>query len=727
MNNSNEEHEILNDSKSNPNSFQTLYTFQEANPSDSVTILRAFLHLTNPINQEEYSSDFVVHQLNRCQQCSTPLIPSLVELLKQFVPSSDFILSFNALRQPIIESWINQFRKDTQKQKWGGNGEKIQLLANLFERSLNLYYTNDNMIKNTIHIWYSIVLNSFEPLIDELNEYLKNKLDKQQFLSFVHLLKPLSQVCEQLDKIDEEKNCMIINEYFSNILLANLQQRIDFILNKKIFEQFDSFDKLEGYKCPLRQSTFTIYPDVSKLLLFFNDVNISKSSMILKQKCNEKLSQLLDKASSIFHTYPTSTSLEHCICLISSLSSIEILYSHEQFQYFLYNFSQFILNYWKINLLHDCDANDRLNTKSYVENQRYSVYIDTLFHHFIRFHSYLKQYCPNLLSIFIPHMLLDLMKFFSHRYASMQISYARQNQYRTDLLALLVHASEFSHYFVQQNSPIKQFVLFQNDHLESKFLHDGNEILAAIVLVTCPCSLLYEQLENATRHRSTKLQTKISWLNVIRPDWFDMNNELRIQIKTYLLMKSIIETKQNYVADTKVLSSLIEYSELDAFQSVLIQMIMKNEQWELINVFVKHQRDWSFMNNLTMKLPEWLVLMMKYWMEFFAKCCYLCANEKDMEWRSKIQTTMLSECSIDEKSIYLKSLQQYLANIPLSLYHLLTTINQHHSQFTKRTTFARLLYQYMIDLKIDRAAIYYSFLTGKQRQFLIKIELELRK
>jgi len=42
---------------------------------------------------------------------------------------------------------------------------------------------------------------------------------------------------------------------------------LDFIINKKIFDHFDSFDKLEEYKCPIRHSTFVIYP-VNLSLIF---------------------------------------------------------------------------------------------------------------------------------------------------------------------------------------------------------------------------------------------------------------------------------------------------------------------------------------------------------------------------------------------------------------------------------------------------------------------------
>jgi hypothetical protein len=58
------------------------------------------------------------------------------------------------------------------------------------------------------------------------------------------------------------------------------------------------------------------------------------------------------------------------------------------------------------------------------------------------------------------------MNFIYHRYASIKISYARQNQYKTDLLAFLVHLSEFSHYFINQKPSHKQFLLFQNNTIE---------------------------------------------------------------------------------------------------------------------------------------------------------------------------------------------------------------------------------------------------------------------
>ncbi|CAF1007122.1 unnamed protein product [Rotaria sordida] len=685
MNNDIIEKESQIESKIDYDILEIVRPFQESNPSECLIILQTFLHL---INQHEYSNDFIQYQLDLLKRFSSSLpssIPLLFELLKQFIPTSELILSFNTIRQLIVELSINQFRKDTQKQKWGGNGEKIYLLGCLLERSLKLYYSNENLIKNTINIWNSIVLHLFEPLIDELNEYLKNKFDKQQhqYSSLNYLIKSLSKVCEQLNKIDEKKDCMIINEYFSNIVLAVLHQRIDLIINKKIFDQFDSFDKLEEYKCLRRNNMFFVYPEIRKLLIFFDDARISKHSSNLITKCNEKLEQLLEKASNIFHNYPSSISLEHCICLISCLSSIEILFYYDQFQYFLYNFCQFILTYWQINLLHDCDANDWLNTKSYFENTRYSVYIDTLFYHFNHFHLYIKRCCPSLLSFIIPYMLLELMNFIYHRYVSIKISYARQNQYKTDLLAFLVHSSQFTHYFINKKNSIKQYLLFNNDNIESKFFDYGNRILAAIVLVTCPCDLLYEQLQNIV-HRSTKVLPKLNWLAIIRPDWFDINYEMRSQVQTYLTTENIIATQQNNFPIDKLVTIVIENSELDSYRPAMVHLIMQYEQWELIYLFVKYEHDWSFLHNQSTQLPEWLCTMMEYSKEFFAKCCSICANEKEIEWRLKIQQKIGFEQQYDEKLNYLKSLQQYIANIPFYLYHLLYAINQYQPQFNKR-------------------------------------------
>ena len=61
----------------------------------------------------------------------------------------------------------------------------------------------------------------------------------------------------------------------------------------------------------------------------------------------------------------------------------------------------------------------------------------------------------------------------------------------------------------------------------------------------------------------------------------------------------------------------------------------------------------------------------------------MCANEKELEWRTRVQEHLV-DTHFDEKLNYIKYLQRCLANLPLSLHHLLCAINQHQSQYNKR-------------------------------------------
>lgn len=179
--------------------------------------MQAFLHLSSPFTHREYPSDFIQAQLAVLKRLSpSPRVP-LTELLRQLVPRSEWILSLNIIRQSVVELWIAQFRKEYHKQKWSGNGEKIQVLASLIERSLNLFHTREHAIATTANMWYSTVLHLFASIIDELNEYLKNKLDKQpqSTPTLLYLIKPFGQLCEQLSKIEEKSvNTLLLSRKY---------------------------------------------------------------------------------------------------------------------------------------------------------------------------------------------------------------------------------------------------------------------------------------------------------------------------------------------------------------------------------------------------------------------------------------------------------------------------------------------------------------------------------
>ena len=55
----------------------------------------------------------------------------------------------------------------------------------------------------------------------------------------------------------------------------------------------------------------------------------------------------------------------------------------------------------------------------------------------------------------------------------------------------------------------------------------------------------------------------------------------------------------------------------------------------------------------------------------------------------------------DEKTMYLKSLQHYLINLPLSLHHVLQAIHQEQPQINKRQVFIEKIFNLKIENRRD--------------------------
>ena len=94
------------------------------------------------------------------------------------------------------------------------------------------------------------------------------------------------------------------------------------------------------------------------------------------------------------------------------------------------------------------------------------------------------------------------------------------------------------------------------------------------------------------------------WLNVIRPDWFDVNYEMRSQVQTYLILKNMIETRENHFSNEKFIKLVIENAEFESYRSVLIHLIMQREHWEWIYLLVKHEHDWSFLHTQSNRVKD---------------------------------------------------------------------------------------------------------------------------
>lgn len=138
----------------------------------------------------------------------------------------------------------------------------------------------------------------------------------------------------------------------------------------------------------------------------------------------------------------------------------------------------------------------------------------------------------------------------------------------------------------------------------------------AIVLVTCPCDLLYEQLENIVQ-RPSKVSPKLNWLAIIRPDWFDINYEMKSRVQTFLTMENIVATRQNNFSINKLITLVIENPELDSYRSAVIHLIMQYEQWELINLLVKLELDWSFLHNQSAKVKIVIYIRQHFHIYFY--------------------------------------------------------------------------------------------------------------
>ena len=250
---------------------------QESNPSDGLAILQGFLHLTPSIHRSQYPADFVQYQLELLKRSRPASTSALLELLTQLVPRADVLSSLNSIRQALVESWLEQFRKDTQKQKWGGNGDKIRALATLIDRSLELFATNEHVIKNAEAAWHSLAFRLIEPLLNELSDYLKSKVDKQQqYSSVAHLLEPLAALCEQLNHVAEKnvtsthssaqrsvfifQEILTIEDCFSNIVVAQLHQRIGIHL----FYLLSCISNIKAFRLDFQQKNVRAFPSVAE-------------------------------------------------------------------------------------------------------------------------------------------------------------------------------------------------------------------------------------------------------------------------------------------------------------------------------------------------------------------------------------------------------------------------------------------------------------------------------
>lgn len=115
--------------------------------------------------------------------------------------------------------------------------------------------------------------------------------------------------------------------------------------------------------------------------------------------------------------------------------------------------------------------------------------------------------------------------------------------------------------------------------------------------MTCPFDLLAEELEHLNRK-----SPQIHWLNVIRPDWFDGEDQFRSDVLTFFTIENIIQTHENQIHMEKLIPLIMKNHHFSVCRIPLCHWIMENERWNLIESFIKHEHDWSFLNKISAKV-----------------------------------------------------------------------------------------------------------------------------
>ena len=141
--------------------------------------------------------------------------------------------------------------------------------------------------------------------------------------------------------------------------------------------------------------------------------------------------------------------------------------------------------------------------------------------------------------------------------------------------------------------------------IRTRFFQYGNEMLTAISLVTCPIHILYEELQDIDPYRNP-FPSKITWLNVIRPDWFEIGHEeIRPNVLIFLTIKNLLETRDNHMPLDHLLPFVVENAQFNLCRVPLMHLMMRSEQWRFIDTFVKQEHDWSFLNGQSTKVNQY--------------------------------------------------------------------------------------------------------------------------
>lgn len=104
----------------------------------------------------------------------------------------------------------------------------------------------------------------------------------------------------------------------------------------------------------------------------------------------------------------------------------------------------------------------------------------------------------------------------------------------------------------------------------------------------------------------------MTWLNVIRPDWFESGHEeIRSNVLIFLTIKKLLETRDNHIPLDHLLPFVLENAQFNPCRVPLMHLMMKSEQWSFIDTFVQQEHDWSFLTSLSTKVDADAALVLR--------------------------------------------------------------------------------------------------------------------
>lgn len=190
-------------------SFCSQREFQKSKPIEAFSILQSFVLLRNRENVTGFSDEFLREQIEILKKEKSIDETILLEILKKLFDENSIFEVFDSIRIRRFENFLGEFKEKFDKQKWNEKSEKFSNFVSLLDRSTRNQRAN----------FSTAVLQLFKPFFDEIQFYLRRKLDKHRI--FAHNSPEFVKQTGRLLKIvaeNDENSVKQIFQFFSKFI-----------------------------------------------------------------------------------------------------------------------------------------------------------------------------------------------------------------------------------------------------------------------------------------------------------------------------------------------------------------------------------------------------------------------------------------------------------------------------------------------------------------------------